>query len=79
MTCLRRKRGFSMSSQSSNSDHSDGAPRLLNYRQASAYLALSERKLWALAASAEIPTCRIGRCVRFDIEDLRLFIERTKR
>jgi len=53
--------------------------RLLTYRQAAAYLSLSERKLWGLAASAKIPVCRIGRSVRFDLADLDRFIEKMKK
>lgn len=59
-------------------DERNGNPRLLNYPAAAQYLALSERKLWALAASAEIPQVRIGRAVRFDISDLDLFVEKAK-
>lgn len=53
--------------------------RLLTYRQAAQYLGLSERKLWGLAASAEIPVCRIGHSVRFDRDDLDVFIQQSKK
>lgn len=59
-------------------DREVGEPRLLSYRAAARYLGLSERKMWALAASAEIPVCRIGRSVRFDVSDLDLFVEKMK-
>lgn len=62
-----------------NDNPTNDNPRLLNYRRAAQYLSLSERKLWALAASAEIPVCRIGRSVRFDRADLDLFIDRLKK
>lgn len=52
--------------------------RLMTYRQAAQYLALSERKLWGLAASAEIPVFRSGRAVRFDRADLDSWVEGLK-
>ena len=38
---------------------------LLSYRQAAALLGVSERTIWSVAQAGEIPTIRIGRCVRF--------------
>ncbi len=59
-----------------------GAPpsrKLLRSREASRYLALSPRALWALSNSGSIPTVRIGlRTVRFDIDDLNDWIDSQK-
>ena len=45
--------------------------------QAAAMLGISERKLWELKATGKIPCVRIGRSVRFRIQDLEEFIERN--
>ena len=47
---------------------------LLTPQQAAKALAISPRKLWAMTASGEIPHVRLGRCVRYPIEDLQRFI-----
>jgi excisionase family DNA binding protein len=54
-----------------------GPPRLLmSPREAAATLALSERTLWALThPRGPIPCLRIGRCVRYDVEALRGWIQ----
>jgi excisionase family DNA binding protein len=52
--------------------------RLLTTRQAAAYLAISERKLWSLTKEGRIPAVKIGRCVRYDIADLDGFIRAAK-
>ena len=50
------------------------APRttsqLLKSPEAAHWLAISPRKLWALTASGEIPSVRIGRNVRYATHDL---------
>jgi excisionase family DNA binding protein len=48
---------------------------LLKPAQAAEVLAISARKLWSLTASGEIPHVRIGRCVRYNLADLRLYAE----
>lgn len=54
-------------------------PRLLlKPRQAAEALAISYRKLWAMSASGEIPSLRIGRAVRYDLADLREWIDKLK-
>jgi len=54
----------------------DGAPvLLLTAAQASKALALSPRKLWSLTAPrGPISAVRIGRAVRYSLDDLRNFI-----
>jgi excisionase family DNA binding protein len=51
---------------------------LLTVRQAAEALQISERKLWSMTASGEIPRVRIGRSVRYDPIDLRAWIEAQK-
>jgi len=51
---------------------------LLTPREAAKALAISPRKLWAMTASGEIPHVRIGRCVRYPVDDLREWIDATK-
>ena len=53
-------------------------PLLLSPRDAAAKLSMSQRTLWALTASGEIPRVKIGRLVRYDPCDLRRWIEATK-
>ena len=53
---------------------------LLTSRQAAQALQISERKLWSMKASGEIPHVLLGRSVRFDRKSLREFInDRTQR
>ena len=52
--------------------------QLLSAKQAAKILAISERKLWSLTTSRDIPCVRIGRAVRYDVADLRAFIDRAK-
>jgi len=53
-------------------------PRLLTAKQAAAYLAISERKLWSITKENRIPVVKIDRSVRYDIGDLNLFIATAK-
>ncbi len=48
---------------------------LLTPRQAAEALAISARKLWAMTASSEIPYIRLGRCVRYPVDDLMRWID----
>jgi len=49
---------------------------LLTARQAADALSISDRKLWALTASKQIPHVRIGRSVRYPVDALREYIDR---
>ena len=50
-------------------------PLLLTPQQAAECLSISPRKLWAMTAAREIPHIRVGRCVRYPIDDLKHWIE----
>lgn len=62
----------------------DGAPsaeglRLVRPRDAAQMLAISERKLWEISSPrGPVPCLRIGRVVRYDLADLRAWIESQK-
>jgi excisionase family DNA binding protein len=51
---------------------------LVNTRRAAELLCLSPRMVWTLSNRREIPSVRIGRCLRFDPEDLRRWVESRK-
>jgi excisionase family DNA binding protein len=53
-------------------------PLLLSARDAAKALAISPRKLWELSNTREIPSIRIGRSVRYDVRDLREWIDSHK-
>ncbi len=55
--------------------NSGGKAALLTAVEASRLLSISQRKLWSLTASGEIPHVRIGRSVRYPVDDLREWIE----
>lgn len=56
----------------------DNSKLLLTARETAEKLSISERKLWNLTNENEIPAIRIGRSVRYSIEDIQLWID-TKR
>jgi len=51
---------------------------LLKPAEAAKALSISESKLWSMTAGREIPCVRIGKAVRYDVEDLRAWIEQHK-
>ncbi|HMO14420.1 MAG TPA: helix-turn-helix domain-containing protein [Pirellulaceae bacterium] len=51
---------------------------LLRPREAAEWLKISERSLWSLTQSNEIPSVRIGRSVRYELADLIAFVESRK-
>ena len=52
---------------------------LLSAREAAEALAISPRKLWGMTASGEIPHIRLGRCVRYPVDDLQEWIKSRKK
>jgi len=56
----------------------NGMPLLLDARATAAALRISERTLFRLVKAGAIRPVHIGRALRFDPHDLRLFIERQK-
>ena len=53
--------------------------QLLRPSAAAGLLAISPRKLWQLSRLGELPTIRIGRCLRYSREDLREWIATHRR
>ena len=51
---------------------------LLTAREAAKALAISERTLWTLTNHGDVPVVRLGRSVRYDPDDLRAFVKRSK-
>ena len=51
---------------------------LLRPAEAAEALAVSPRKLWELTNRGVIPSVRIDRCVRYDLGDLRRWINEQK-
>ncbi|HWB14490.1 MAG TPA: helix-turn-helix domain-containing protein [Pirellulales bacterium] len=60
------------------SDNQAAQRLLLKPDEAAAALAVSPRCLWGLTKAGEIPAVRIGRAVRYDVADLRAWIEARK-
>ena len=52
---------------------------LLTPKQAAEMLSISPRKLWSMMASGEIPHLKIGRLTRYDLLDLRAYIDQQKK
>ena len=53
-------------------------PFLLTPKEAAKALAVCERTLYGLDKSGELPAVRIGRAVRYDVNDLRAWINQQK-
>jgi len=51
---------------------------LLTPGEAAKSLSISTRKLWSLTANRQIPHVRIGRSVRYPVDDLRKWIDQQK-
>lgn len=57
----------------------DVQPLLVTAPQAARMLGISERTLWSLTAPrGPIPVVRIGRSVRYSLDDLRVWIDEAK-
>ena len=52
---------------------------LLTPKQACDALQISARKLWGMTASGEIVSLKIGRLVRYPIDDLKRWIDSQKK
>ena len=52
---------------------------LLTPHQVCEALQISPRKLWGMTASGEISHVRLGRCVRYPIDELERWIKARKR
>jgi len=53
-------------------------PLLLRPVEAARFLAISPRKLWELTNAHEVPSIRIGRCLRYPTEELRAWVARRR-
>ena len=50
-------------------------PLLLRPQEAAEVLGISSRKLWSMTQSGEVPCIRLGRCVRYSVDDLHRWID----
>lgn len=66
-----------MQDTSTEHAHTDTS-RLMTARDAQRYLAISPRKLWELTNCGELQCVRIGRSVRYTLDDLETFIQRCR-
>ncbi|HUV63376.1 MAG TPA: helix-turn-helix domain-containing protein [Sedimentisphaerales bacterium] len=55
------------------------SPLLLTPREAARTLSICERTLYGLTKVGELRVVKIGRAVRYDVGDLRAWIERAKK
>jgi len=53
-------------------------PLLMSARDTARALSICEKTLWALTRDGKLPCVRIGRAVRYDVQDVRRFIEAAK-
>jgi excisionase family DNA binding protein len=60
------------------SRHIDSPDRLLTLAQVAEYLAVSERTVKRLAGRRRLRCVRLGRSVRFDLSDVRRWVEARK-
>jgi len=60
-----------------NTEHQTTSERLLlTPTKAAQALSVCERTLYALTKAGELPAVRIGRAVRYSVDDLKAWIER---
>ncbi len=69
-----------MQEQSMNMSRTPGqalTPLLISGREAAKLLSVCERTLYTLTKAGEIPAVRIGRAVRYSMDDLKEWIRRA--
>jgi excisionase family DNA binding protein len=52
---------------------------LWSLREAAEALGISQRKLWGMTDSREIPHVRLGRCLRYPVHELEQWIDENKK
>jgi excisionase family DNA binding protein len=55
-----------------------GQSLLVNAAEAARLLAVSERTLWSLTSSGEIPAVRVRRCLRYAVRELEIYVEHLR-
>jgi excisionase family DNA binding protein len=63
----------------SNNQTSKDVKLLLTIQEAAEALGISERKLWGMTDSREIPHVRLGRCLRYPVRELEQWIDENKK
>ena len=69
---------MSETAKSASADGGLRAPLLVNAAEAARLLAVSERTLWSMTASGEVPYVRVRRALRYSPADLSAWIEARK-
>ena len=54
------------------------APLLLSVRDTARALAVCQKTIWQLTKDGKLPAVKIGRATRYDVADVRAFIEAAK-
>jgi excisionase family DNA binding protein len=62
-----------------NNQTSKDVKLLLTIQEAAEALGISERKLWGMTDSREIPHVRLGRCLRYPVRELEQWIDENKK
>jgi excisionase family DNA binding protein len=68
-----------MTDENTNNAGNAAIQLALTPREAASALSISERTLWALSQSGEIPRIKIGRSVRYRVETLREWLAQQER
>jgi len=63
----------------SNNQTSKDVKLLLTIQEAAEALGISQRKLWGMTDSHEIPHVRLGRCLRYPVRELEQWIDEKKK
>ena len=74
----RNRREIGKESSPTNDNAHQELRLLLKSDEAAKALAISPRTLWGITKSGKIPSVRIGTAVRYDLNDLRRYIEGQK-
>ena len=62
-----------------NNQTSKDVKLLLTIQEAAEALGISQRKLWGMTDSREIPHVRLGRCLRYPVRELEQWIDENKK
>ena len=58
---------------------SETLPRLLTVEEAAQFLGVSRNNLYIAARRGEVPSFKVGALVRFDLDDLRAWLQSNRR
>jgi excisionase family DNA binding protein len=67
-----------MTVKAAAAEREDGEARLWTVREAATYLCISQRHLWTITDSGELPCIRLGRSVRYAVDDIEAYVTRQR-